>query len=37
MAQKLGALEPQIVAGNDNRSPMRIGERLSETVSWWLE
>jgi hypothetical protein len=37
MPGKRAALWPQIVAGNDKQSLIRIEEGLPDTVSWWLE
>lgn len=37
MQRKRAALQPQIVAGNDKQSLIRIEEGLPDTVSWWLE
>lgn len=37
MPRKRAALQPQIVAGNDNRFLIRIEEWIPDTVSWWLE
>lgn len=37
MPGKRAALQPQIVAGNDKQSLIRIEEGLPDTVSWWLE
>jgi site-specific recombinase XerD len=37
MPRKQTALVPQIVAGNDSHSLIRIEEGLPDTVSWWAE
>jgi integrase len=37
MVKKQVALVPQIVAGNDSRSLIRLEEGLPDTISWWAE